>query len=409
MQKAGREGNLQLSRSPLVVGLLTVIALAAAAWFLRATFSVTMPLAVGFLLAVILAPTQRWVAAHVPDKLSWLGAVAAMATLVLTLSAVGGFLWFSVSKVTEKAPSYSESYSRAQQWAEQAGFKLPDLSALNSGSGSQESSSSSPGPPTTATGDEGANGRRPGLQTLRSLGGTAWAALSGAVSMLALALLIFFFTLLMLLEGNAFRKRVLALSGSERGNGLDAMDATATKLREYLWVRTIVSLISGALAGGWFLAIGIDFWYLWGFLFFALNYVPFVGSLLAGIPPVVLGFITGGWSLGLLAAGGVLVTENVIGSFVDPKLMGERLAISPVVLLAAMTFFGWAWSWPGLLLAVPLSATFVVFAAHVEVLKPLALLLSNSESGDQLEKRTHKHPATAHENGFSDAHAQGAR
>ena len=209
---------------------------------------------------------------------------------------------------------------------------------------------------------------------------------------LALAMLIFFFTLLMLVEAKPWRSRLSNAFASHREIVLDAVDATAVKVREYLWVRTVLSIISGVLAGLWFLAIGVDLWYLWGFLFFALNYIPFVGSLLAGLPPILLALATSGWSTALLALGGVLVTENVMGNFVDPKLMGDRLSMSPVVLLTSLSFSFWAWSWPGVFLAVPLTAMVVVALAHVKKLEPLALLLGNATKTSDLRQETFADP-----------------
>ena len=373
-------------RDPLLVGLVSLIAIAAGFWFLRATFSVTMPLAFGFVLAILLTPVQRAVARKLPGWLKWLGTVAAVLTLALFLAAVGGFLAFSFSKVSDKAPEYDQLISQARQWSQQIGVNIP---ALTGQEGQGQEGQGQEGQENQT--QSGSAGMQLGevSSVLQSLQSAAWSTFSSVLHGLTLATLIFFFMLLMLLEANPVRSRFASAFGSKRSEALDTMDTTAIKVREYLWVRTLVSLISGALAAVWFLAIGLDLWYLWGFLFFALNYIPFVGSLIAGIPPVILAFITGGVTLALLAAGGVLATENIIGNFLDPKLQGKRLALSPVVLLASLTLFFWAWSWPGVLLAVPLTAFFVVALAHIEPLKPVALLLSNVSNEDELEQVTH--------------------
>ena len=371
MLSARAETSRTGDRASLRTVFLAILATAAASWFLHATVDVTMPVALGFILALLLYPIQREVAARVPSKFWWLGVVAAVLTLLLILAAVGGFLWFSAAQVEKVAPDFEKVYSELQSWIEQTGVSLPAFSG-------DSQSQSQPGGEQTPAGD-----------FVRQLGSSMFGLLGQVSRVLALATLVFFFTLLMLIEAKEWRARLAQVAGEHRALALDAVDATAIKVREYLWVRTIVSVISGALAGIWFLVIGVELWYLWGFLFFALNYIPFVGSLLAGVPPIVLAMATGGWKTALLALAGVLVMENVIGNFIDPKLEGDRLSVSPVVLLASTAFLYWAWGWPGMFLAVPLTATLVVAFAHVKSLEPVALLLSTSRNTRELEEKTY--------------------
>jgi AI-2 transport protein TqsA len=275
--------------------------------------------------------------------------------------------------VAEKAPDFQEIYGTAKQWTARVGLSLPEL----------------PGRNATAT-----EGSGQFTTLLEKLATAALGMFASAWQTLAIAILVFFFTLLMLLEARSWRARLANAVGNHRAEALDAVDMTARKIREYIWVRTIVSLISGSLAGLWFCIVGVDLWYLWGFLFFALNYIPFVGTLIAGIPPILMALAEGGWTMGLLALAGVIATESIVENFLDPKLQGDRLSVSPVVLLAGVAFLGWAWSWPGIFLAIPLTATLVVVLAHTERLKPLALLLSNSPRVAELERRTHANAQT---------------
>lgn len=78
-----------------------------------------------------------------------------------------------------------------------------------------------------------------------------------------------------------------------------------------------------------------------------------------------------------------------MGNFVDPRWVGRRLSLSPLVVLAAVVFWGWVWGVAGALLAVPMTAAVVVACAHVPSLAPLALLLSRTSSIEQMTRRTH--------------------
>ena len=93
-------------------------------------------------------------------------------------------------------------------------------------------------------------------------------------------------------------------------------------------IRTVVGVVSGLLATTWLWLLGVDFAPFWGVLFFLLNYLPNIGSIIAGIPPTVLAFVQLGFGWGLLAAGGLIVLEQIMGNFLDPRLQGRTLNVS---------------------------------------------------------------------------------
>ena len=370
------------SHESLRIGLLAVIALAAGAWFLRATFSVTMPLAFGFVLALLLYPVQREVSSRVPGHMSWLGPLAAMLTLAVVLCAVAGFVWFSAGKAFEDTPSMEKLYSEVRELSSRTGVSLPPFTVASSSPPEPGASQDLSGEQTSSTGSPVASLPEKVASAVLSVFSSIW-------QFLAIASLVLFFTLLMLTESGRWRGRLAEVFGSQGQYALDAADMTARKVRQYLWVRTIVSSISGVLAGVLFVTVGVDLWYLWAFLYFGLNYIPFIGSMIAAIPPVLLAWSSGGATAGMIALAGVVAIEAVVGNFLDPKLQGEKLAVSPVVLLASLAFLTWAWSWPGSFLAVPLAAGLVVVFAHIAPLEPLALLLSGAEDMDELRRLTH--------------------
>ena len=110
-------------------------------------------------------------------------------------------------------------------------------------------------------------------------------------------------------------------------------------------------------------------------LFFLLNYLPNIGSIIAGIPPTVLAFVQLGFGWGLLAAGGLIVLEQIMGNFLDPRLQGRYLERLLVVLLSVL-LWGWIWGVPGALIAVPLTVTLILVCANTDALRPIAVLLA---------------------------------
>jgi AI-2 transport protein TqsA len=129
--------------------------------------------------------------------------------------------------------------------------------------------------------------------------------------------------------------------------------------------------------------------FVWGFLHFLLNFVPNIGSIIAGGAATLFALSQLGLVWGLVVGAGLLVIEQTIGNFLDPKLQGRALEISPLVVLVAVVFWTWAWGPAGALLAMPLTVTLLVTCAHVPALRPVALLLSRTTDEQRLIERTH--------------------
>ncbi|MEJ2231373.1 MAG: AI-2E family transporter [Nitrospirales bacterium] len=94
---------------------------------------------------------------------------------------------------------------------------------------------------------------------------------------------------------------------------------------------------------------------IWGLLAFLLNFIPNLGSIIAAVPPVLLGYIQFGIGRALLVAAGFGVVNLVFGNVVEPKLMGRKLGLSTLVVFLSLVFWGWVWGPVGMLLSVPMT------------------------------------------------------
>jgi AI-2 transport protein TqsA len=221
---------------------------------------------------------------------------------------------------------------------------------------------------------------RNGVQSLAS-------GLSSAGGVLSFLVLVFFFALLMLLEASSWRRKTkIALHRWQTAAVLGTMPVVAEKVRSFMLIRTILGIVSGVLAAAWLWLLGVDFAVFWGVLFFLLNYLPNIGSILAGIPPTVLAFLQLGFGWGLLAAGGLIVMEQFMGNFLDPKLTGRTLNVSSLVVLLSVLLWGWIWGIAGALIAVPITVTLILVFANADALRPIAVLLSGEDDIDESEQ-----------------------
>lgn len=149
-------------------------------------------------------------------------------------------------------------------------------------------------------------------------------------------------------------------------------------VQQYLRVRTLVSLITGALVGLWTAALGVDFAVLWGLFAFLLNYVPNFGSILAAVPPVLLTLMQAGFGSAAVLASGFLVINMVLGNVIEPYWTGRQLRISPLVVLLSLIFWGWVWGPVGMVLAVPITMAVRILLEHSPDLRWVAVLIAGN-------------------------------
>jgi predicted PurR-regulated permease PerM len=129
----------------------------------------------------------------------------------------------------------------------------------------------------------------------------------------------------------------------------------ANDLREYVSITTGINFLVGAVNTVFLLILGVDFAILWGFLAFLLGYIPSVGFWLALIPPAALAFMEFGTTKALIVVVGYVVINGGVQNFIQPKLMGAGLNLSPLVVVLSLFFWTWVLGPMGALLAVPLT------------------------------------------------------
>ncbi len=134
-------------------------------------------------------------------------------------------------------------------------------------------------------------------------------------------------------------------------------------INRYMVIKTVISLVVGALIGLWLYVLDVDFPILWGFLAFLLHYVPNIGAFIAAAPAVFLALIQLGVGRAALAAAGYLVVDLVLGNMIEPRLMGRRLGLSTLVVILSLIFWGGLLSLIGVVLCIPLTMT-VKFACE---------------------------------------------
>ncbi len=148
---------------------------------------------------------------------------------------------------------------------------------------------------------------------------------------------------------------------------------------DYLVLKTVISLITAVLSYIALLIIGIDFPVFWAILIFLLNYIPTIGSLIATIFPAVTALLQFG-ELGpfMLVLSTIGTIQLIVGNFIEPKVMGNSLNISSLVVLLSLAFWGYVWGVVGMILCVPITVIMIIFFSRFQSTRPIAVILSGS-------------------------------
>jgi len=191
-------------------------------------------------------------------------------------------------------------------------------------------------------------------------------------------ILIFVFIIFILAGRDKLADKVARAFAPERASYLSrVLLSLNSQIQKYLAVKTLLSLINGTLVCLILVIFGVDFALLLGFLTFVLNFIPSFGSIIATIIPTLVAFLQFGNSLTpvwvLLA---IAVTDSILGNFVDPKLMGQSLDLSPLLVLFTLILWGWLWGIAGMILAVPILAVLKIILENIPSTRPLAILMS---------------------------------
>jgi predicted PurR-regulated permease PerM len=330
--------------------------LVAALVFLLDKFAAVLQqlLTAGFL-AYIILPVQRWlVRYHVPGPVAFLVIIAAILCLGGGLALA---LQASFEDLSAKLPAYQQSFARL---VEDFGRDVP---------GVQEHLIQPLLKRDASSADRGVQTLRRALSTLAGFVGNAFVVLIYLVFLLA--------------EQGGIRARIAKAFGPERAPFVLGIVAQINdSIAQYISVKTLMSVLGGVLTTAVLYGFGVDYAVLWGVLAFLLNYIPYLGSLVATVLPVLLALVqfqSLGYALVLLAALGVV--QNGIGYGIEPFLASSRLNLSPMVIILALAFWGALWGLVGVILAVPLTVTIKIVLENIPATRYLAILMSHTAHG----------------------------
>ena len=188
------------------------------------------------------------------------------------------------------------------------------------------------------------------------------------------------YVIFLLLEQSIFERKLRALLGDPgRAERLHRLLARiAAQIEGYLWVKTLTSLLAGAVSFAIMWAVGVDFAAFWALMIFLLNFIPIIGALLGVTFPSLLALVQfetiGPFLVTSLALGGA---QFVVSNLIEPRLMGRKLHLSPLVIILSLAFWGGLWGVVGMILCVPIMVILMIICGHFRPTRPIAIMLSS--------------------------------
>jgi AI-2 transport protein TqsA len=328
------------------VGIIAAILLAAAAGQASAVFA---PLALALFIIAIVWPLQNRLQAKIPKLLALAVTIVVTIAVCLAFASLAAWGFGRVGRsLAADAARYEALYEATMTWLEGHGVSVAALWAQHFN-----------------------------VPWLLS----ATQRIAGRVtSTLSFSLIAVVYVVLGLLEVEDIRQRIELLGNREAARVLlDGSIATAARFRKYLLVRTQMSATTGLLVGVFAWITGLPFAIEWGTIAFTLNYIPFIGPFIATLFPTLLAMTQfDSWQAVL----GVFVCLNIIqfvvGSYIEPRVAGNMLSISPSVVLFAIFFWTFLWGIFGTFIGVPIALAILTFCDQHSSSRWFADLLGGS-------------------------------
>jgi len=337
-------------RIDLQLFFLGIIALTCIGFILDTAKFVLMPLTLAIFLAFILMPIIDFLRRYWFPRI--LAIFVSLGTAALVMIFIGLIAYQGTKDFRNKIPAYESKFWHVTESVIKQSEVLPiDLKNLN---------------------------WREQIN-VNAVSGLVFSSLGNFMTFLTYTLITFIFLLFILLEKNRFPDKILKAFGESMGETvLGASLTIKEKVQTYVFFKTGISVITGFLVWVLLKYYLIDFALLWALTAFLLNFIPNIGSTVAGIPPLLIAFIQyGSLAITLKVFLGFTIIQIVIGQIIDPGLLGEGLNISPIVVLGSLVFWGWLWGPLGMLICIPIAAAVKIFCEEIPSLAWIAPLISN--------------------------------
>jgi predicted PurR-regulated permease PerM len=190
--------------------------------------------------------------------------------------------------------------------------------------------------------------------------------------------LILIFFMFMLLEAPSLNNKIdMAFSGSAGAKVKNIMSSITYEISSYLGGLTLIGIATGVCVWIVLAIMGVELAVGWAVLVFLLNYIPNAGAVISTIPPVIMAALqfSPGYVQPVIVLILVSAIQFVFGNVIAPKILGDKLGLSPVVIMLSLLIWGTMWGITGAILSVPIASTIKIICENFSSLRPIAILM----------------------------------
>jgi len=181
----------------------------------------------------------------------------------------------------------------------------------------------------------------------------------------------------MLLESSNFKSKIVY--ATENSGAVSHIEKISSQIKEYMVLKAIISLFTGLIVWIALLMIGTDYAFLWAVIAFLFNFIPNIGSIIAAVPAVLLTLVQLGSLSSIIVATLYVAINVIIGSVIEPKVMGKGLGLSTLVVFLSLIFWGWLLGIVGMLLSIPLTIMIKIILDDNENTRWISVLLGTGD------------------------------
>ncbi len=197
-------------------------------------------------------------------------------------------------------------------------------------------------------------------------------------SMLTNSFVVLLTVIFMLFESMNFKSKI-ELAGKNSDALLHLQNITS-KIKEYMVLKAVISAVTGIIIWGALVLIGTDYAFLWGLVAFLFNFIPNIGSIIAAVPAVLLTLVQFGAFSAMLVALLYMAINIIVGSIIEPRVMGKGLGLSTLVVFLSLIFWGWLLGIVGMLLSIPLTIMLKIVLDDNEGTRWISIMLGSRET-----------------------------
>jgi len=214
-----------------------------------------------------------------------------------------------------------------------------------------------------------------------------------SVKFMSSAVLVVLFMVFILLEANYFKDKLMTAFKDRIARIDNIGNEIISQVSRYLGAKFLISLANGLIFAVSFYFVGLEFALVWGVVQFLLNFIPTLGSIVAGIGISLFALIQF-WPdpAPIIIIVAIILAVNMLCNIFDPRIIGNHVGISPLIILVSLSIWGYIWGFAGMLLSVPMTVIIKIICENIPFMEPVSILIGSRKSvkaklNEALERR----------------------